>query len=710
MTRIINTTERQPIALLMRWCLIIALYYTGTRLGQLLILESNLASPVWPPGGIAIAVVLRWGFAVSPALFIGALVSSNWGEVPGMLIVLSSLISTLEPMAFVWLVKIFIPEPYPFDLAKNVLIYCGIGLLVIFFSATFNVGTNMAAKLVESKDFAQTWYTWYLGNYTGAVVVAPFLLTWIHKRPLNLYQGKLIEFAVLSLFLLAASLLVFGGWLPNPRDDYSIDIILIPILLWIAYRFQIVGTTAAISLISIIAIWGTAHGHGPFVEQTAFESELVLQNFTLIITVTLLIFSAILKERDLFEIKLVNSEKRYHDFVSNSTEGIWRMNFSQPLDCKLSIDAQIDWVFEQGFLSEANDVLARKWGYDSGDELIGRKFSEIVPSRETENREAVRRFIESDYRTRDLRTTGFGPDRSIRFFSTHATGHVEDGHLVYVWALITDITDRVQLEQARRKSRSQELQLIQANKMSALGVLVSGVAHEVNNPNNLVLLNAQTLAEVWRDAEHIVDEYYREQPDDILGGLPYSEMRNAVPELISDIADGAARIKHIVENLKDFARPGEVSEESEVDINSAISRAVRLLHYCIQKKTHKFTTELAQDLPIIKGNSQKIEQVIVNLLMNALEALPSPDRAVSVSTANNESNHCIEIHIRDEGIGIPSEDLDKVFDAFFTTKQAIGGTGLGLEISDMLIREHHGIICFDSSLGSGTDVLVKLPY
>jgi len=690
--------------------LIIALYYAGTRLGQLLILESNLASPVWPPSGIAIAAILRWGFAVSPAVFIGALVSSNWGETPGMFIVLGGLISTLEPMAFVWLVRSFIPESYPFDLAKNVLIYCGIGLLVVFFSATFNVGISMSANLVESKDFAQTWYTWYLGNYTGAIVVAPFLLTWIHKDPLNLYQGKLTEFAVLGLFLLAASLLVFGGWLPNPSDDYSIDYILIPILLWVAYRFQIVGTTAAISLISIISIWGTANGHGPFVEQTAFESELVLQNFTLIITVTLLIFSAILNERNIFENKLVNSEKRYHDFVSNSTEGIWRMNFRQALDCSLPIDTQIDWFFKHGFLSEANDVFARKWGFDSGNKLIGKNFNDIVPGREAENREALRRFIESGYKTRDLRTTGFGLDQSIRYFSTHATGYIEDGCLKYVWAIITDITDRVHLEEARHKSRSQELKLIQANKMSALGVLISGVAHEVNNPNNMVLLNAQTLAEVWRDADHILDEHYREESDDLLGGLPNSEMRDAVPELISDIADGATRIKHIVDNLKDFARPGAVSEVSDVDINLAISRAIRLLHYFIQKKTHNFTSDFAQGLPIIKGDSQKIEQVIVNLLMNALEALPSPNRAVSVSTADDTSNHCIQIYIRDEGVGIPSEDLDKVFDTFFTTKQATGGTGLGLEISDMLVREHNGVISFDSDLGKGTDVLVKLPY
>lgn len=92
----------------------------------------------------------------------------------------------------------------------------------------------------------------------------------------------------------------------------------------------------------------------------------------------------------------------------------------------------------------------------------------------------------------------------MRYFSVHITGHVEDNHLIYVWAVVTEITGRVYLEEAKSKSRKQELQLIQANKMGAPGVLIAGVAHEVNNPNNLVLLNAQTIKEVWRDTKLVV--------------------------------------------------------------------------------------------------------------------------------------------------------------------------------------------------------------
>jgi signal transduction histidine kinase len=207
----------------------------------------------------------------------------------------------------------------------------------------------------------------------------------------------------------------------------------------------------------------------------------------------------------------------------------------------------------------------------------------------------------------------------------------------------------------------------------------------------------------------ILEQHYREDPDALLGGLAYSEMHQAVPELISDIADGATRIKNIVGNLKDFARPGGAAEISDVDLNIAVARAVRLLRHFIQKKTRHFHSEYAEDLPTIKGDYQKIEQIIVNLVMNALEALPNIDCAVTVSTQRNDTGTHLEVRIIDEGIGIPREDLDKLFDAFFTTKQAKGGTGLGLEISAMLVREHGGTISFDSELGKGTEVLIRFP-
>lgn len=276
----------------------------------------------------------------------------------------------------------------------------------------------------------------------------------------------------------------------------------------------------------------------------------------------------------------------------------------------------------------------------------------------------------------------------------------------FVTGIIRDLTERKRLEE---KSRQQELQLIQASKMTALGTLVSGVAHEINNPNQLVLLNARLLADVWSDAAAILDEHAGEQGDFSLGGLPYQEMQTTVPALIDDLRDGALRIEAIVGDLKDFARPGGKGVQTEFSLNDAARRAARLLAHPINKKTTRFQIDLADDLPSVKGNPQQIEQVIVNLVGNALDALPDSGRGITVSTRWQADERCVVLDVRDEGTGIAQEHLARLCDPFFTTKSGSGGTGLGLAISSELVRAHGGRLIFESELGRGTLARVALP-
>ncbi len=276
----------------------------------------------------------------------------------------------------------------------------------------------------------------------------------------------------------------------------------------------------------------------------------------------------------------------------------------------------------------------------------------------------------------------------------------------FVTGIIRDLTERKQLEE---KTRQQELQLIQANKMTALGTLVSGVAHEINNPNQLVLLNSRLLADVWSDAATILDEYEREQGEFLLGGLPYQEMQATVPTLIDDLRDGALRIEAIVGDLKDFARPGAQGGRAEFSLNDAAHRATRLLAHPIKKKTTRFALDLADGLPTVKGNSQQIEQVIVNLISNALDALPDSDQGIALSTRWRALERCVVLEVRDEGAGIAREHLARLCDLFFTTKSGSGGTGLGLAISSELVRAHGGRLSFESEPGRGTVARIALP-
>jgi C4-dicarboxylate-specific signal transduction histidine kinase len=266
------------------------------------------------------------------------------------------------------------------------------------------------------------------------------------------------------------------------------------------------------------------------------------------------------------------------------------------------------------------------------------------------------------------------------------------------------IAERDRLQEANRQ---QELQLIQANKMTALGILVSGVAHEINNPNQLVLTNSRVLTKVWEDAVGILDDFQRGNGEFTLARLSYAEMRETVAALIRDVNAGALRIGRIVDDLKSFARPGARGVQSAFCLNDAVQRALRLLAHLINQRTAKLRTNLAPSLPPMRGNAQQVEQIVINVLVNALEALPDRDRAVTVSTSFAAKDRSVILEVRDEGSGIEPQYLQRLCDPFFTTKQETGGTGLGLAICLSLARAHNGCLEFDSAPGKGTRVVVK---
>ena len=275
-------------------------------------------------------------------------------------------------------------------------------------------------------------------------------------------------------------------------------------------------------------------------------------------------------------------------------------------------------------------------------------------------------------------------------------------------------TGELALEVTERKRALEELRrhqdkLIQADKMASLGILVAGVAHEINNPNGLILLNMPILREVYQDAEEVLEDRYHQQGDFTLGGLPYSRMRNEVPHLLEEMQEGANRIKRIVEELKDFARQDTSAATEPVDLNAVVQTAVRLVDSTIRSSTSNFSAHYAPDLPIITGNAQRIEQVAVNLILNACQSLPDMDHKISLSTSYEQAAGNVVLKLSDEGSGIAPEHIQHLTDPFFTTKRETGGTGLGLSVSASIVKEHDGSLEFDSNLGAGTTVTLKLP-
>ncbi len=255
-------------------------------------------------------------------------------------------------------------------------------------------------------------------------------------------------------------------------------------------------------------------------------------------------------------------------------------------------------------------------------------------------------------------------------------------------------------------------QLMQADKMIALGTLVSGVAHEINNPNNFILLNSEILSRTWQDIEPLLKEHAGSDEDFTLAGVPYAEARENIPRFISDIHQGAERIKNIVQNLKDYARPPAATPSvpaENVDIAAVISSAVNLAANQIKKYTQNFSVECQKDLPAVKGNFQQLEQVMINLILNSLQALADKNKSVTVTAAYLDNEGQILIQVEDEGSGILPQYLDQVFNPFFTTRRDTGGLGLGLSICATIIKNHEGQIQFESQEGEGTTVRITLP-
>jgi PAS domain S-box-containing protein len=360
-----------------------------------------------------------------------------------------------------------------------------------------------------------------------------------------------------------------------------------------------------------------------------------------------------------------------------------------------------------GNMTFFNDPMVKISGY-SKKELRGMNYRKYVSEETAKN---VYQTFNQVYRA-GIPTKGFDwevirKDGTKRFLETSVSLRRDvKGQPIGFYGIGRDITER---KLAEEQARVHQQQIMQASKMVALGTLVSGVAHEINNPNNFIMLNAPLLLEAWESGKPILEEYYEKNGDFIIGGMPYSEMRQNIPVLFSGILDGSKRIKQIVEDLRSFARRDTSDMTQSVDVNAVLKSAVGLLSNMIMRSTNHFSIEYGNHLPLLKGNFQRLEQVIINLIQNACQAIWDTRKAIFVSTSYDEKMQGIIVRVEDEGVGIPPEILPHITDPFFTTKHESGGTGLGLSISSRIVKEHGGMLTFTSEVRKGTKAEMFLP-
>jgi PAS domain S-box-containing protein len=280
------------------------------------------------------------------------------------------------------------------------------------------------------------------------------------------------------------------------------------------------------------------------------------------------------------------------------------------------------------------------------------------------------------------------------------------GAVCRVCGTVRDITERKHREE---EARIREQQLIQADKMISLGILVSGVAHEINNPNHFILSNAAPLEDLFQAVLPVLDRYASENGDFSIGGIEYSQIRGKVPDMFRNIREGSKRIQLIVGELRQFATGSPKDTLDQVQINEIAASAITLLSNMIRKHTRVFAAEYDDNAPLFSANYHRLEQVLINLVQNACQALTDMDQAIRVKTAWDAGAQLITLAVEDEGCGMAAEILGHITDPFYTTRREAGGTGLGLSIAASIVREHGGRLEFTSTPGKGTAALVTLP-
>lgn len=303
----------------------------------------------------------------------------------------------------------------------------------------------------------------------------------------------------------------------------------------------------------------------------------------------------------------------------------------------------------------------------------------------------------STFETKKDATANFEMDGEFYQLNTYPINN-DEGEVDRVLELIRNVSNDKKLED----------QLMQTDKLASLGKLVSGIAHEINNPNTFILGNMKIIKEAFEGIIPILDDLSKQQEDLKIARLNFNVFKENIPVLVDDMLNGAVRIKKIVEDLRNFARKDEGVLEDEVNINDVAANSIRLAENQI-KRNSKIRMELQSDLPKVAGSMSKLEQVVLNMLFNSNQAIEGNVGKILVQTEFDEKKDEVIIRISDNGPGMDEKTMKSIFDPFFTTMRSAGGTGLGLAISYGIIKEHKGRIEVESKVNEGATFIIYLP-
>jgi PAS domain S-box-containing protein len=627
---------------------------------------NQAASPFWLPDSVLLCALLRsrpkywWIFLLAPLPI--RLFSEVASTEPTWFLVGSYVVDSAKGLIAALVLRRVLANPIRLETVRD---FAWFGLIAVLLVPGAFAFAGAALRSLKGADYWLSWEQWLVGDAVAQLVATPAILYWVFSKPSQLKRPapvRVAEAVLVASAIVLTNYFVFRFGNQIPHLAASPFYLPMPFLFWAALRFGMVGASAAVAVITAFAVGSVFSGSGPFFEEGRSGVAFVLQNFLLLRAVPLYLVATLIEQRESAERAVRESEQRFRAMANAAPVLLWMTGLDRRSD-----------FFNQGWLEFTGRTLEEEidngWvgGIHPDDlEHCTKVFHTACDARQPFELEYRLRHRSGEHRwVLDIGVPRYDPS----------------GEFVGYIGSAVDISERRNAEETNRW-------LAHVQRLAIMGELAAAIAHEVRQPLSAIRTNADTAGLLLAS------------PDPPLG---------TVREILVSIQNDDMRANAVLSRIRDFMRKHE-PELGELDVNDLVREAFRFTAGEALRRRVEIRLELAHGLPPVHGDRVQLQQVLLNLIVNGMDAMeqaPPPERRMVLRTQHRGQDG-VDISVVDCGKGIASDDLPHLFDTFFTTRS--DGMGLGLSIAWSIVVAHHGRIWAENgAAGKGAAFHVSLP-